>query len=202
MKKWLFSTVLIIIGVTFGVTSTLAIQSYVSDSESDDRSVKEQRSSLSPLQKIFSDDFFTSDPFEDMRKIKEQMFKEFSVPDESTFGSFGNSFGDAFKELGKKNNNISIHSKEDDKFLVYEVVGSGIDTKSINIDVSGGIVTVTGRVDQESSTDKGGSTSSYIMSSSFKQSFSVPSHVDSDKVQMEHADGKIVIKFPKHRATI
>src|SRR5262245_26937945 len=50
--------------------------------------------------------------------------------------------------------------------------------------------------------DQSGSENIYIMSSSFRRSFSVPQNVEVDKVEMEHRDGKIVIRFPKIGAVI
>ena len=202
MKKWLIGLVLVFGGTAFGVASTLVVQSYLSEPKSIEHPKPQDKKQHSPLHSFFSDDFFSSDPLADMQKMREQMFKGLLDQNSDFFEGFGNSFDNVFNGLGGGGNSVTIQSKEDDKYLIYEIVGDGIDAKSININVSNGMVTVAGKVDQKSTFDKNGSTSSYSISSSFNQSFSVPSYVDPGKVKMDHVDGKILIKFPKYRGTI
>lgn len=193
MKNWILGFFLALFGAGVGVASTLAVQSYLTNEE-----VK-IASAPKPSPKMGSfEDFFSNDPFTEMEEMRKQMMKGFMDQNNSIFDSFGSSFGN-FQGVQQ---DVQVETKEDDKFLVYEVSGEGLDTKSINIDVVDGMVTLSGRIDKSSTTDKDGSSSSYTMSSRFQRSFSVPSEVDSENVEMEHANGKILIKFPKKREVI
>lgn len=199
MKKTLMTSTFIVFGVAIGVASTLAVQNFHKTERVESAGLEKRPKSFhSQFQKFFSDDFFASDPFEEMQKMRERMREGFFRDDDLLFDNFGGGFGN----LRLKGNNVSVETRESDEFLIYEISGEGIDEKSIDIKVSDGMITISGRVDQKATTDESGSASSYVVSSSFSQSFSIPRDVDSDKVKMEHVDGKILIKFPKMTQTI
>lgn len=147
--------------------------------------------------KVFDRDFFqrNQSPFEQMEKMRKEMDKFFEstmqdyskITFDDWYGSrFGGSIGD-------------IDQNEDDKYVYFKVDLKGIDKNTINTDVSGGQVTISGSHSDLHAEEEAGANVRSESYQSFHRSFPVPSGVNPDKVEFETKDDELVIKFPKVR---
>jgi HSP20 family molecular chaperone IbpA len=134
---------------------------------------------------VFSAD--SDDPFEQMRRMQGRLFKQFNQP------PIGGAFG-SWRPMPFSSNDVGeIKRREDEKFVYYEIPIKGLKKEKLNVKVSGGQIHVSGQTENKS--DDG--SSSTFLTSSFHRSFPVPADVDANKVQMENASDRLVIKFPK-----
>lgn len=148
-----------------------------------------------------------NDPFAQMDKMHDQMRKRMdkafgnSMLGGSMLGGslFGNSFFDSDSFGGLSADGIKVEEHEDDDFKYVEVIAEGIDKNSININISDGMISISGEIrktdDNQSSNSR--SMSSYV--SKFSRSFNIPYGVSEENVKIDTKDNKIVIKFPKER---
>ncbi|MCR4312874.1 MAG: Hsp20 family protein, partial [Candidatus Roizmanbacteria bacterium] len=144
---------------------------------------------------FFNDDFFKSSkfPFEEMRRMQESMMRQFGQLDDDS----GEIFDSWFKNRFGGGEPGDIQTREDEDFVYYDVVIKDLSNKKLDIKVEDGQIKISGTVEKRSD-DKGKNTnSSKFYSSTFHRSFPVPYGVDSDRVQMEQDDDKIIIKLPK-----
>lgn len=116
------------------------------------------------------------DPFDDIKQMKTQMFNQFNRLD-----NFQDDIAGAMKE------------REDDKYIYYEIDTENQTPKELKVNVQGGQLSITGKIESKNESDD----SSSFYSSSFHRSFPVPENVDADKMRMEQENNKIVLKFPK-----
>jgi HSP20 family molecular chaperone IbpA len=123
-----------------------------------------------------------SDPFEEMRKMRQQMEKNMTGPFDSWFS---HKFG------GGSVNDIT--QREDDKFVYYDVKVPDVNSTSIKTKVENGYITITGTVEKKNESSQGES----FYKSSFNRTFPLPDHVDENKMQMSSENNEIVLKFPK-----
>ncbi len=143
-----------------------------------------------------------ADPFDQMDKMHDQMRKRM----DQFFGrSFGNSFGnsafdiDSFSGSSFTTNNIKINRYEDDKYKYIEIAGEGVNKDSLKIDISGGMISISGEIKQTQEDNNSGSMSRSSYISKFNQSFNVPEGVNEANVKIESEDNKLIIKFPIDR---
>ena len=175
--------------------------------------VKEEKTSSSSLKdnSILNTKQNNSDTFAQMDKIHDQMRKRMdkafggSIFGNNFFGGsglggglLGNSlFDHSFNSLS--DDGIKIEEIEDENYKYIEVLADGIDKNSLNIDISNGMISISGEI-RKSSDDQGAnsrSMSSYI--SSFSRSFNIPEGVSEENVKIDMEDKKVVIKFPMKR---
>ena len=118
---------------------------------------------------------------------------------------FGKSFGnsafdiDPFSGSSFTTNNIKINRYEDDQYKYIEIMGEGVSKDSLKVDISEGMISISGEIKQtqvENDSDSM-SRSSYV--SKFNQSFNVPKGVDEANVKIESENNKLIIKFPIDR---
>jgi HSP20 family molecular chaperone IbpA len=142
------------------------------------------------LDDSFNDDFFgrSHDPFEQMRKMRQRMLKQFDEPEEG-----GGIFDNWFQKKFGGGSVGDISRRDDDKYVYYDIAVRGLKQEKVNVRVEDGQITISGQVENKSD-DEG--TQSFT-SSSFHRSFPVPDGVDPNKVQMEQAKDKLVVRFPK-----
>lgn len=146
--------------------------------------------SMDPLfDQFFNDDFFgrSRDPFEDMRRMREKMMRQFEPKEGS--GLFDSWFQKKFGGGDAGN----IKQREDDHFVYYDISIEGLKHEEVNVKVENGQLSISGQVEKKTQEGDSGT----FLSSSFHRSFPVPPSVDTNKVQMEQKDGKIIVKFPK-----
>lgn len=154
---------------------------------------------IKPKSKLIPDH---SDPFDQMDEMHDQMRKRM----DQFFGrSFGNSFGnsafdiDPFSGSSFTTNNIKINRYEDNEYKYIEISGEGVNKDSLKIDISGGMVSISGEIKQTQEDNNSGSMSRSSYISKFNQSFNVPEGVDEANVKIESEDNKLIIKFPIDR---
>lgn len=144
---------------------------------------------------LFDDDFFNQrDPFEEMKKMREQMEKRMEEfrPDHRAKGNpFDFWFTDKFG--GGTINDIS--KREDDDFVYYDIKVDDVSGTSINTKIENGYITITGTLEKKNGADDGSGQS--VFKSTFNRTFPLPEHVDQSKMQMTPEKDKIVLKFPK-----
>jgi len=143
---------------------------------------------------FYNDDFFdrSHDPFEEMRKMRERMMKDFEDPQE------GLGFFDSWYQ-GKFGGGSAgeVKKREDEKSVYFDVTIKDVDPKKINIKVENGQIQISGTVEKKvEKKSENGDEASYS-SSSFHRSFPVPPQVDASKVQIDQQGDKLVLKFPK-----
>lgn len=173
----------------FGVISLHLYQKYLSRVKvSIDRT---EIKNINPLfDQFYNDDFFntSNDPFESMRKMREQMEKQFDSP------HTGSGIFDSWFEKRFGGGNVEeITKREDNDFVYYDVKVSGLDQDKVKVSVSNGLISISGKTEKKSDA---GNTSNYY-SSTFNRSFPLPPNVEETKVQMEQEKDKVIIKFPK-----
>lgn len=177
-----------------GIGVVLLAQKYLLKSKDDlisgSPSLHAMQSMNSLFDQFYNDDFFSSsrDPFDQMRKMRERMMKEFEEPEKGR-GLFDSWYKDRFGggDAGE------IKKREDKDFIYYDIAIQGLDKEKLNVKVADGQINITGQIEKKS--EEGGSTS--FMSSSFHRSFPAPPEVDANKVQMEQSEGRLTLKFPK-----
>jgi HSP20 family molecular chaperone IbpA len=152
-----------------------------------------QRNMDSLFDQFYNDDFFgrSHDPFEEMRRMRERMLKDFERPDEGT-GLFDSWYKKKFGggDVGE------ITKREDDQFVYYDIAIKGLDQNKLNVKVENGQIEISGQIEKKSQDENAGS----FFSSSFHRSFPTPPDVDPNKVQMEQEKDKLVVKFPKMKS--
>ena len=152
---------------------------------------------------IFNDDFFGgSDPFEDMKKMREQMRKRMDVFDKPN--SRTNPFDSWFSDKFGGGTVDDIAKREDDEFVYYDIKINDLNSTSVNTKIENGYITITGTIEKKSRSDDkkddGGFSSQSVFKSTFNRTFPLPEHVDQNKMEMVPEKDKIVLKFPKVKA--
>ncbi|MEN0059796.1 MAG: Hsp20 family protein [Bdellovibrio sp.] len=159
--------------------------------------LKKQQGIRQNFDNLFNDDFFGgSDPFEDMKKMREQMDKrmeKFGIKPHSMTNPFDSWFSDKFG--GGTVNDIS--KREDDNFVYYDIKIEDLNSTSINTKIENGYITITGTVEKKSGSDGEESSSQSIYKSTFNRTFPLPENVDENKMEMTPEKNKITLKFPK-----
>lgn len=155
----------------------------------------------SVLDDMFDDDFFSKsdNPFEDMRKMREQIMKKIlrgqDGLDEDVDG-FDNWFT---KRFGGGTLN-DIQQKDDGKFITVEIKVGNVEGSKLNVQVREGYIHIEGGTESGSgsgSTGSGGFTTH--SRSTFKRMIPVPHGVDPEKMVLEKKKDALVLKFPKSR---
>lgn len=136
------------------------------------------------------------DPFDQMNKIHDQMRKRMT-------GILGHSLGDPlfgtdpFFNSKNQSNDIQLNEYEDGEYKYVEISGNGVQKDSLKVDISNGMISISGEIKQEEANNSSNSFSKSSYISKFSQSFNVPDGVDEANVQIESNENKLVIKFPK-----
>jgi HSP20 family molecular chaperone IbpA len=144
-----------------------------------------------PLAQILNDDGFpsgTGDPFAQMRKMRERMLKSFNEP--GPRGLFGFQSGDKSMVI---HSGDEITTREDDKYVYYDIAADGLKPEKLRVKVEDRQVSISGEIEKKSDENNG----AVLFRSDFHRSFPAPDEVDAGKMQIEQADGKLVVKFPK-----
>ncbi len=92
-----------------------------------------------------------------------------------------------------------IRRADDERHIIFELDGKGIDPNALKIDVSGGMVTVSGQIKNEHRSDEQGQFFQSTSISSFSRSFPVPGDAEADSIRIKKQDDKIQIKFDRRR---
>ncbi len=162
---------------------------------------KKQDGIRNQFDNIFNDDVFNQgDPFDQMRKMRDQMEKRIQGLNANHLNSsnpFDSWFSDKFG--GGTINDIS--KREDDSSVYYDIKVEDVKSTSINTKVENGYITITGTTEKKSSTsderETDGFSAKSVYKSTFNRTFPLPEQVDQNKMQMTSEKDKIVLKFPK-----
>lgn len=157
-----------------------------------DRSLGLPRKHIDPfLNDFFNDDFFSrrTDPFEEMRRMRERMTKHFDQDD----GGGGGLFDDWWKQRFGGGDSGEIKQREDKNYVYYDLYTKDLNPEKLKVKVEKGQITIDGQIEKKS--EEGNNQS--FFSSSFHRSFPVPSEVDGNKVKIEQEKDRLVLKFPK-----
>jgi HSP20 family molecular chaperone IbpA len=176
-----------------GIGSVLFFQKFEirpKHSESTPPGLHAMRDVNSMFDQFYGNDFFgnSRDPFESMRKMREQMMKEFDQPEEGS-GIFDSWYKHKFGggDAGE------IKKREDTDFIYYDIAVKDVGKDKLNVRVANGQIEISGQIEKRSD-DNGQGT---YFSSSFHRSFPLPPDVDGNKVQMEQNKDLLTLKFPK-----
>lgn len=103
------------------------------------------------------------------------------------------------KSFNHKQRDFEVLHREDDNAKYIEIKADGIIKKALKINVSKGVISISGQVRKtnEVTNKNSNSYSSYI--SSFQKSFNVPDGVNENELSINEKDNKIIIKFPKKK---
>lgn len=155
-----------------------------------------QKSIQQDFDSLFKDDFFgKQDPFEEMRKMREQMERRMKG-----FGSdtMSNPFDSWFSHKFGGGTANDISKREDYNYVYYDIKIDNVKSISINTKVENGYITITGSTEKKS--ESTGNSGENIFESSFTRTFPLPENVDANKMQTTTEENKIVLKFPKVHA--
>lgn len=86
-----------------------------------------------------------------------------------------------------------VKRTEDDRYVYYEVQADGLDQQSLKISVKDGQIDISGKIEKKTEDPEAQS----VMTSSFRQRFTVPPEVDPDRAVIEPQSDRVVIKLPK-----
>ena len=108
-------------------------------------------------------------------------------------------FDDSFFNSQTKTFMPSINLREDEEKFIVETELPGIDMKDIDIEIHGNKLTIKGekRIEKENKEGK-----NHIIESqygSFYRTFTIPDHVDTDKISAESKNGIVYIYLPKDK---
>lgn len=162
--------------------------------------IKKQKGIQQHFDNIFNDDFFSgSDPFDDMKRMREQMRKRMDMLEKP--GSTTNPFDSWFSDKFGGGSVDDIAKREDADFVYYDIKVNDLNSTSVNTKIENGHITITGTVEKKSGSDDkkddSGFSSQSIYKSTFNRTFPLPEHVDQNKMEMIPEKDKIVLKFPK-----
>lgn len=95
----------------------------------------------------------------------------------------------------------NIITREDSEFVYYDIKVNDLNSTSVDTKIENGYITITGTIEKKNSNvDKehdNGISSLSIFKSTFNRTFSLPAHVDHNKMEMIPEKDKIILKFPK-----
>jgi HSP20 family molecular chaperone IbpA len=139
---------------------------------------------------FYNDSFFSKslDPFENMRRMREQMEKQIKTP-----GEGGAIFDSWFEKKFGAGSADEISEREDENFIYYDVKINGLNQEKLTVNVGNGYINISGEVEEKNNANN----ETKYFRSTFNRSFPVPASVDAIKFQMEQEKDKIIIKFPK-----
>lgn len=124
-----------------------------------------------------NDDFFSeSNPFEQMRKMQEQLK------------------GGLVSSIGSE-----ISEREDDHYIYFDIKAQDLNLTNISTKVENGYVTVSGVLEKKSGSDSEADSQSFEshFKSTFNRTFPLPDHVIGEKMEMIQEKDKVVLRFPK-----
>lgn len=149
---------------------------------------------------IFNDDIFRQgDPFDQMRKMREQMEKRMGGLG-ATRGKSSNPFDSWFSDKFGGGTINDISEREDENSVYYDIKVDDMNSTSISTKIEDGYITITGTTEKKSGSDdkeNDGFSAQSVYKSSFNRKFPLPEQVDENKMQMMSEKDKIVLKFPK-----
>jgi len=142
------------------------------------------------LDNFFNRDFFekSRDPFEEMRRMRKEMNDLFKEEED-----FGGSFNHWYQDKFGGGDLSDLKQREDDQFVYYDISIQGNKPKELKIDVKDEMISISGKFEEQTSTNESNS----FVSSNFQRTFPAPNGVNSKNYTIEQEENKIILKFPK-----
>lgn len=156
--------------------------------------LQDQENLFKSFDSAFDDDFFRqSDPFEEMKKFREEIEKQFPYRGQHSARPFDSWFGDRFGggSVG------DITKREDGSHIYYEIKLPGAEGQTVKTRLSQGFLIITGETKRSGSQKSEAGVSTSFQTSSFTRSIPIPKNVLAEKMEMVSEGDKIVLKFPK-----
>lgn len=168
----------------------------VTESRAFDDILKDQEKIFKNFDSLFDRDFFHhDDPFAEMKRMREQMHRQFENWNKDASSGFlsspfdswyGNRFGGTVADISQREDNDNVY---------YDISVDGLGDSKVNTEVKNGYITIKGETKKEKDDDKAKS----LMQSSFQRTFPVPNGVDADHMETISEHGKITLRFPKKK---
>lgn len=166
------------------------------ESRAFDDILKDQEKIFKNFDSLFDRNFFhQGDPFAEMKRMREQMHRQFENWNKDTSSGFLSSPFDSWYGNRFGGTVADISQREDKDNIYYDISIDGLGDSKVNTEVKNGYVTIKGEMKKEKGDDKAKS----LMQSSFQRTFPVPSGVDADHMEMISEKGKITLRFPKKK---
>ena len=149
---------------------------------------------------FFNDEFFSryDDPFQEMDRLRKKMSEHFKDLEKSFFhDSFDNKFKRWFKNRFGGGNASDITTREDDKFIYYELNMGNFSPQNMKIDIKDNMVKITGRITRTRENKENNTMSRSRYVSKFYRMFPVPKGTNADRAKIDVKGNRIIIKFPK-----
>lgn len=101
------------------------------------------------------------------------------------------------EQLGSISNWPAVDLAEDEKAVTLRVDVPGLDEKDLDVEVSGNMLTIRGSREDEWSGKKHGVRRRERISGSFARTITLPSYVDTAKVEAKYDKGTLTVTVPK-----
>ncbi len=148
----------------------------------------------------FNDDFFNrfNDPFQKMDQFRKKMSEHFKEMKKSFYhDSFDNKFKRWFKNRFGGGSASDITTREDDRFVYYELNTGKFSPQNLKIDIKDNRVKITGQTTRTKENKENSDKSFSQYYSSFYRVLPVPGGTKADEAKVDMKNHKIIIKFPK-----
>jgi S1-C subfamily serine protease/HSP20 family molecular chaperone IbpA len=130
------------------------------------------------------------DPFNELQRMREYMNNMFS----DSFGALGGGMG-GFNSDFFYDADFDIEEKDDQYLISLDI--QGLDEKTVNIEVTDRMLTVSGQRSEETQESGAQGTVTAHSYSSFMRSIPVPADADTARVTTDIKDDKLVIRVPR-----
>lgn len=90
-----------------------------------------------------------------------------------------------------------VNVMETDKEFNLEVLAPGYDKKNFDIQVENGVITISNKIEEESTKSEENYTRREFYRSSFSRSFKLPKNVNTEDIKASYNDGVLILTVPK-----
>ena len=115
----------------------------------------------------------------------------------TVFGDFFNDFLNGDTPSKNYNGVPAVNISERPNDFLIEVAAPGIGKEDFKVSVENGVLTIGAEKKEEKKDENSRYTRREFSYSTFKRSFSLPEHVDADKIAASHRDGVLTLTLPK-----
>lgn len=111
---------------------------------------------------------------------------------------FGGDIFDSMRGASTIGNSLpAVNVKENDKAFLLEVAAPGMKKEDFKLELENNILGISSESKDEQSEEKEKYTRREFRYSAFRRTFTLPKHVDSDRIKAEYKDGVLTIEIPK-----
>ena len=116
----------------------------------------------------------------------------------TVFGDFFNDFQNSdvlSKDMLHYVPAVNINERANE--FVIELAAPGLNKEDFKVEVDNGVLTISAEKKEEKKDENSRYTRKEFSYTSFKRSFSLPEHVEADKIEASHKDGVLTLALPK-----